>query len=102
MAGDARPPEEEARARLADNANAANAANGATAPGAATAPNDRAEGARGDGENGEAELAEVVETDIDRLVRERDDFYGALQRLQADFENFRKRTERQRQDELER
>ena len=50
--------------------------------------------------------ASVVETDLDALDsavrKERDDYLDALRRLQADFENFRKRTMKQQTDILER
>jgi molecular chaperone GrpE len=45
--------------------------------------------------------AELVEEDLDefgQLAKERDDFREMAQRLQADFENYRKRVERQSAD----
>ena len=49
-----------------------------------------------------AEAAEVVEHDIDSLLAERDSFRDIAQRLQADFENYRKRVTAQTADEVER
>jgi len=50
----------------------------------------------------ESEAAEVVEHDIDSLLAERDSFRDIAQRLQADFENYRKRVTAQTADEVER
>jgi molecular chaperone GrpE len=41
-----------------------------------------------------AAAAEVVEGDLDSLTTERDEMRATAQRLQADFENFRKRAQR--------
>jgi molecular chaperone GrpE len=41
-----------------------------------------------------AASAEVVEADLDSLVAERDEMRATAQRIQADFENFRKRAQR--------
>jgi len=49
-----------------------------------------------------AEAEAAVESDLDVLVRERDEYLDALRRLQADFENFKKRTMKQQTDHLER
>ena len=46
-----------------------------------------------------AQAAEVVESDLVALASERDDYLDQLRRLQADFENYRKRVLKQ-QDEL--
>jgi molecular chaperone GrpE len=51
------------------------------------------------------EAAAVVEEDLDELSRvsqERDDYLDALRRLQADFENYKKRMLRQQTEHLER
>jgi molecular chaperone GrpE len=48
----------------------------------------------------DAELA--VESDLLALQRERDDYLDALRRLQADFENFKKRTLKLQTEHLER
>ena len=53
----------------------------------------------------EAELAEPVEDDLDELgqvLAERDEFRQMAQRLQADFENFRKRSAAQAEQSAER
>ena len=49
-----------------------------------------------------AEAEAVVEADIASIAAERDDYLDALRRLQADFENFKKRTMRQQTEHLER
>jgi molecular chaperone GrpE len=55
------------------------------------------------GPDDDAEPAELAETDpIVALTRERDDYREALIRLQADFENYKKRMIRQQTDHLER
>lgn len=46
--------------------------------------------------------AEVVEHDIEALLAERDSFRDIAQRLQADFENYRKRVAAQTADEVDR
>jgi molecular chaperone GrpE len=72
-------------------------ADGSTAndqPGAPTEPDPSAE-------PGEDEAGQVV-ADIDLLQRERDDLLGTSQRLQADFENYRKRVLREQTALVER
>ncbi len=49
-----------------------------------------------------AEAEQAVEVDIERLLAERDQFRDLAARIQADFENYRKRVERQRADEVDR
>jgi molecular chaperone GrpE len=52
-----------------------------------------------------AEAEAAVESDLlalETLQRERDDYLDTLRRLQADFDNFRKRTLKQQSDLLER
>jgi molecular chaperone GrpE len=49
-----------------------------------------------------AEDADLVLDDIDLLQRERDDLLGTSQRLQADFENYRKRVLREQTALVER
>ena len=49
-----------------------------------------------------AEAEAAVLTDIELLEKERDDYLDALRRLQADFENFKKRTAKQQTDVVER
>ena len=58
-------------------------------------------------EEGQVEVeaaAEEVEADLEvaRLARERDDYLDALRRLQADFENYKKRMIKQQTEHLER
>jgi molecular chaperone GrpE len=54
------------------------------------------------------EVAEAVEQDIDALdvlsatEKERDEYLDALRRLQADFENYKKRMQRQQAETVER
>ncbi|MFM8946196.1 MAG: nucleotide exchange factor GrpE [Actinomycetota bacterium] len=48
------------------------------------------------------EAAEVVEHDIESLLAERDSFRDIAQRLQADFENYRKRVSAQTADDVDR
>ena len=49
-----------------------------------------------------ADAEAAVESDLMALQRERDDYLDTLRRLQADFDNFRKRTLKQQTDVLER
>jgi len=49
-----------------------------------------------------AEAEAAVESDLEALQRERDDYLDTLRRLQADFDNYRKRTMKQQTDLLER
>jgi len=59
-------------------------------------------------EAAEADLeaaAEIVEEELDdlgRLAAQRDEYLGQLQRVQADFENYRKRVLKQQTEQLER
>src|SRR6478609_9834747 len=55
----------------------------------------------GSAEPGEDEAVQVI-ADIDLLQRERDDLLGTSQRLQADFENYRKRVLREQTALVER
>ena len=52
-------------------------------------------------EPGADEAGQIV-ADIDQLQRERDDLLGTSQRLQADFENYRRRMSAQTNDEIDR
>jgi molecular chaperone GrpE len=49
-----------------------------------------------------AEAEAAVLSDLDLVKRERDDYLDALRRLQADFENFRKRMVKQQTDTVAR
>ena len=53
-----------------------------------------------DGAVAQAEAA--VKADISQIARERDDYLDALKRLQADFENYKKRILKQQTEHLER
>ena len=48
------------------------------------------------------QAAEVVEHDVEALLSERDSFRDIAQRLQADFENYRKRVAQQSADDIDR
>lgn len=61
--------------------------------------------ASGDGLAEVEELADEISaefSELDSLVRERDEYLDALRRLQADFENYRKRVQRQEAEASER
>jgi molecular chaperone GrpE len=63
----------------------------------------RAEPPVGDDLNEEVEKAEAaLEGDIERLARERDEYRELAQRIQADFENYKKRILKQQTEHLER
>lgn len=55
-----------------------------------------------EGEDSVAEAEAVVEADLAELARERDDFRDLAQRVQADFENYRKRVLREQTAVVER
>src|SRR3954451_20460774 len=77
-------------------------ADGSPANGQPTDPNGNPVGGVVDAtEPGEDEAGQVV-ADIDLLQRERDDLLGTSQRLQADFENYRKRVLREQTALVER
>ncbi len=68
-------------------------------------PAGEANGGPGPGSPVAVDEAGVVEADIDGLAvvsRERDDYLDALRRLQADFENYKKRVVKQQSEHLER
>ena len=48
------------------------------------------------------DASEVVEHDIDKLISERDEFKDIALRLQADFENYKKRVASTQTDEVDR
>ena len=48
------------------------------------------------------EAEEALESDLDRLARERDEYRELAQRMQADFENYKKRILKQQTEHLER
>jgi molecular chaperone GrpE len=47
-------------------------------------------------------VAEVIEADLDTLLRERDEYLDGLRRVQAEFENYRKRIMKQQADDAAR
>jgi molecular chaperone GrpE len=49
-----------------------------------------------------SELAAAVRSDLDELVRQRDDYLALAQRTQADFENYRKRMARENASAVDR
>ncbi|MGQ0831087.1 MAG: nucleotide exchange factor GrpE [Microthrixaceae bacterium] len=52
---------------------------------------------------GEVEVSiETLVTDLERLAGERDQFLDAYRRTQADFENFRKQSQRRQEDHVQR
>jgi molecular chaperone GrpE len=53
-------------------------------------------------EGSAADAESSVEADLEELSRERDDFRELAQRVQADFENYRKRMLREQTDKMER
>jgi len=63
---------------------------------------DPGEAAVGDDERSDEDDAAQIVADIDALQRERDDLLGTSQRLQADFENYRKRVLREQTALVER
>jgi len=56
----------------------------------------------GEQEDEEDDPGAVVEADLEVLVRERDEYLDSLRRLQADFENYRKRMLKRETEQLER
>ncbi len=112
--GRRQPPEEAGPRRAGDEAAGAAASPDATGAEKATAPLDpdaaAAEAAAAsvtaeDEASIEADEAAVdLELDLDlaRVARERDEYLDALRRLQADFENYKKRIIRQQTEHLER
>ena len=48
------------------------------------------------------DAAQIVEADIARIASERDEYLDSLRRLQADFENYKKRILKQQTEHLER
>jgi molecular chaperone GrpE len=80
------------------------AGDGAGTPGPASDPaEDETEAtAAADAERTDAEAAEPIELDIESLLSERDQFKDIALRLQADFENYRKRVMKQQAELAER
>jgi molecular chaperone GrpE len=55
-----------------------------------------------EGTSADSDAAEAVELDVQELLDERDSYKDIALRLQADFENFKKRVVAQRADEVDR
>jgi molecular chaperone GrpE len=55
-----------------------------------------------EGTSADSDAAEAVELDVQELLDERDSYKDIALRLQADFENFKKRVVAQRTDEVDR
>ena len=55
-----------------------------------------------DAESTDADAAEPIELDIESLLSERDQFKDIALRLQADFENYRRRMNAQKSEEIDR
>ena len=72
----------------------------AAEPGAVDAPAPEPE--PGPGDEASVAAAEPVEDALGVLTRERDEFLDALRRVQAEFENYKKRMMRQQTEHLER
>ncbi len=92
------------RGSEAGEVGAAEEGEAAAETGGTTQPEAEPEGAKshaGNTGNGET-LERLIEQDIDRLVAERDEYLDSLRRLQADFDNYRKRAVRQQTELLER
>src|SRR5438067_7787718 len=53
-------------------------------------------------ENGVQQAEAAIKNDIARIAAERDDYLASLKRLQADFENYKKRILKQQTEHLER
>jgi molecular chaperone GrpE len=62
----------------------------------------RVEDAPADASVQEAEAAVQGDIDVAKIAKERDDYLDALKRLQADFENYKKRILKQQTEHLER
>jgi molecular chaperone GrpE len=77
---------------------------GAGTPGPASEPaEDETEAtAAADADRTDAEAAEPIELDIESLLSERDQFKDIALRLQADFENYRRRMNAQKSEDIDR
>jgi molecular chaperone GrpE len=65
-------------------------------------PEGAEEAAEGETAGTLTEAEQAIEHDLDQLLAERDQFRDIAQRLQADFENYRRRTQAQQGDEIDR
>jgi molecular chaperone GrpE len=97
--------EEATQASAAERAPAPDVSSGAASDAReeerAPAP-DVSSGAASDAREAEQDAAELVEADLEELMRERDDLRQMAQRVQADFENYRKRVLREQTAVVER
>jgi molecular chaperone GrpE len=82
----------------------AGAGPGKPGPAGASEPAERDAEATGaaDAESTDADAAEPIELDIESLLSERDQFKDIALRLQADFENYRRRMNAQKSEEIDR
>jgi molecular chaperone GrpE len=82
----------------------AGAGPGKPGPAGASEPVERDAEATGaaDAEPTDADAAEPIELDIESLLSERDQFKDIALRLQADFENYRRRMNAQKSEEIDR
>ncbi|MBV8160745.1 MAG: nucleotide exchange factor GrpE [Acidimicrobiia bacterium] len=72
-------------------------------PARGPAPSDQAAAPRtSEEENDVAQAEAAIQDDIAKVAAERDDYLNALKRLQADFENYKKRILKQQTEHLER
>ena len=101
VAGDQPPAPAAPDAGAAGGPSEQHASASAASAGAGDGDGDGGDG-DGDGDGSVADAAEAVEADLAVLARERDDYLDALRRLQADFENFKKRSIRQQTEALDR
>ena len=70
----------------------------AVQPAATTLPTEAASHPKGEPPADGGDADPPVEDDVDRLRRERDEYYERLIRTTADFDNYRKRTDRERRE----
>lgn len=63
---------------------------------------DAASDGTADGAEAEAQVVEAELDDLAKMAAERDDYLDALRRVQADFENYKKRVQKQQAEQAER
>ena len=81
----------------------ASAGAGAGGPTAGSDPDGSGEaGAGGNGDADFDEAAAMVQTDLEKMHKERTEFLEAARRTQADFENFRKQAQKRQDDAVQR
>jgi molecular chaperone GrpE len=74
----------------------------ASAGAGASGPAGSDDGAGGNGDTDLDEAAAMVQTDLEKMHREREEFLEAARRTQADFENFRKQAQKRQDDAVQR